>query len=257
MSKVLLVLFLCFNIAFADKLAKVQKSGILKAGVKYDYKPFGFVENGEVKGFDIDLLKYIAKHMGVKLKLVQVTSKTRIPMVKADIIDIAAASMTHKYKRDIGIDFSIDYFYDGQSILVKSNAKERSYKDFVGKKVGAIKGSVSGINFFDKNPKAKIVYFIGYKDALSALDRGEINAITTDYVWCKTKAEDSKGRYKVIGGKFTFEPYGMGVAENQSNFRDMVDDAIESAIKDGSYERLYFKWFKEKPEKLPLFYKQY
>ena len=257
MSKLLLVIFLCFNITFADKLAEIKKRGVLKAGVKYDYKPFGFIENGKVKGFDIDLLKYIAKHIGVKLKLVQVTSKTRIPMVKADIIDIAAASMSHKHKRDIGIDFSIDYFYDGQSILVRNNAKEKSYKDFVGKNVGAIKGSVSGMNFFNKNPKAKIIYFIGYKDALIALEKGEIEAITTDYVWCKVKVVDNNNRYKVIGGKFTYEPYGMGVPENQSNFRDIVDDAIESSIKDGTYERLYFKWFNEKPEKLPLFYKQY
>ena len=251
MFKVLILSLLLALSLSADRLDDVKKKGVLKVGVKHDFKPFGFKQNGKVVGFDIDLAKYIAKKMKLKLKLVQVTSKTRIPMVKANIIDIAAASMTHKYNRDKAIDFTIDYFFDGQSILVRKNSKARSYLDFVGKKMGAIKGSASGMNFFEKSPKTKMVWFVGYKEALKALKAGKIDGITTDYVWCSTQAQDSNGKLKVIGGTFTFEPYGMGVPENESNFRDEVNFAIQSAVKDGTYERLYVKWFGEKPKRLP------
>ena len=114
---------------FADQLSDVKRAGVLKAGVKYDFKPFGFVNaKGKVVGFDIDLLKYVSKELGVKVKFQQVTSKTRIPMVAAGTIDIAAASMTHKQMRDDTIDFTISYFFDGQSMLVRKNEKKRSYK---------------------------------------------------------------------------------------------------------------------------------
>jgi len=238
--------------AYADKLSDIKDAGVLKAGVKYDFKPFGFVnEHGKVVGFDIDLLKYIAKDLGVKVKFQQVTSKTRIPLVAGGQIDIAAASMTHKVMRDDTIDFTISYFFDGQSMLVRKNETAKSAKDFAGRKVGAIQGATSGENFKKASPKAKIVYYQEYPQAVSALMRGKIDAVTTDLVWCSTQAADSHGKLKVTGGTLSVEPYGMGIAENESNFRDAVNFAIQDAVKDGTYAKLYKKWFGENPKVLP------
>ncbi len=248
----LVAIIMLSGITYADKLADVKNAGVLKAGVKYDFKPFGFVnEKGNVVGFDIDLLNYIAKDLGVKVKFQQVTSKTRIPMVAGGQVDIAAASMTHKVMRDDTIDFTISYFFDGQSMLVRKNEKTRTAKGFAGKKVGAIQGATSGENFKKASPKAKIVYFQEYPQAVMALRKGKIDAVTTDLVWCSAQAKDSKGKLKVTGGTISFEPYGMGVPENESNFRDAVNIAIQKAVKDGTYAKSYKKWFGENPKVLP------
>ena len=248
----LMTISLLSGVAFADKLADIKKAGILKAGVKYDFKPFGFVnDKNKVVGFDIDLLKYIAKDLGVKVKFTQVTSKTRIPLVAGGQIDIAAASMTHKVMRDDTIDFTISYFFDGQSMLVRKDCKKRSAKGFAGKKVGAIQGATSGENFKNASPKAKIVYFQEYPQAVMALKKGKIDAVTTDLVWCSTQANDSKGKLKVTGGTISFEPYGMGIAENESNFRDAVNISIQKAVKDGTYAKSYKKWFGVNPKVIP------
>ncbi|MCK5111534.1 MAG: transporter substrate-binding domain-containing protein [Arcobacteraceae bacterium] len=237
---------------FADKLADVKKAGVLKAGVKYDFKPFGFVnDKNKVVGFDIDLLRYIAKDLGVKVKFQQVTSKTRIPLVAGGQIDIAAASMTHKVMRDDTIDFTISYFFDGQSMLVRADERTRTAKGFAGKKVGAIQGATSGENFKKASPKAKIIYFQEYPQAVMALRKGKIDAVTTDLVWCSTQANDSKGKLKVTGGTISFEPYGMGIAENESNFRDAVNIAIQKSVKDGYYAKSYKKWFGTNPKVIP------
>ena len=240
------------GLAYADKLADVKSAGVLKAGVKYDFKPFGFVnEKNKVVGFDIDLLKYIAKDLGVKVKFQQVTSKTRIPLVAGGQIDIAAASMTHKVMRDDTIDFTISYFFDGQSMLVRKDEKTRTAKGFAGKKVGAIQGATSGENFKKASPKAKIVYFQEYPQAVMALKKGKIDAVTTDLVWCSAQAKDSNGKLKVTGGTISFEPYGMGLPENESNFRDAINFAIQKAVKDGTYAKSYKKWFGNNPKVLP------
>ena len=185
--------------AFADKLADVKSAGVLKAGVKFDFKPFGFInDKNKVVGFDIDLLKYIAKDLGVKVKFQQVTSKTRIPLVASGQIDIAAASMTHKVQRDDTIDFTISYFFDGQAMLVRKDCKKTAPSGFKGKKVGAIQGATSGDNFLKVVPKAKIVKYQEYPQAVMALHKKKIDAITTDLVWCTTQANDSNGKLKVI-----------------------------------------------------------
>ena len=248
----LATLALLTGLAYADKLADVRSAGVLKAGVKYDFKPFGFVnEKNDVVGFDIDLLKYIAKDLGVEVKFQQVTSKTRIPLVVAGQIDIAAASMTHKVQRDDTIDFTISYFFDGQSMLVRNDSKATAAKDFAGKKVGAIQGATSGENFKKVVPDAKIISFQEYPQAVMALKKGKIDAVTTDLVWCTTQANDSKGTLKVVGGTLSVEPYGMGIAENESNLRDAINFAIQKSVKDGTYTTLYKKWFGENPEVLP------
>lgn len=252
----LLSIFLCLTL-FADRLDEIKQKRLLVVGVKNDFKPFGYIENGKVVGFDIDLVNYIHQKLieklrrNIRLKLVQVTSKTRIPLVKANVIDIAAASMTHKQNRDMGIDFTIDYFFDGQSILVRSDSREKSYKDFDGKKVGAVSGASSGMTFFEKNPKADIVYFSTYDQVLKALYDGKVDAVTTDLTWCGARANESNGKLKTIGDTFTYEPYGMGVPENESNFRDEINFALQQAVIDGTYSKLYLKWFGAIPEKLP------
>jgi len=240
------------NILNADKLQDIQKAGVLKAGVKYDFKPFGFInKSGSIVGFDIDLLKYIAAKMNVNLKFQQVTSKTRIPLLVSGRIDLLAASMTHKRGRDKGIDFSISYFFDGQAMLVRDNEKETSFRGFDKRKVGAIQGATSGKNFKAVQPEAKIHYFQEYPQAVHALLKGKIDAITTDLVWCEIQAKDSRGKLKVLSETISYEPYGIGMSENESNLRDFVNGAIQDAVRDGFYEKLYIKWFGIKPKILP------
>ena len=245
-------LLLFSSTVYSDMLKDIKKSGVLKAGVKHDFEPFGFVDQyGEVVGFDIDLLNYIANDLGVKLQTTRVTSKNRIEKLEDGFVDMVAASMTHKRDRDIPIDFSISYFFDGQSTLTRSNIMNKKARGFSGKKVGAIEGSTSGKNFKRLVPKARIVYFDSYDQSLESLKNGEIDAMTTDLVWCALQAKKSNGKLKVVGKILTFEPYGIGVRENESNFRDAVNNAIQKSVKDGTYLKLYKKWFDKEPKRLP------
>lgn len=244
--------FLFITTLFGDKLLEVKDSGVLKVGVKYDFKPFGFIQDGELVGFDIDLVKYIANDMGVDIEFSQVTSKNRIDKLVDEEVDLVAASMTHKVDREDDIDFTMSYFYDGQSFLVRKNAKFKSKLAFLGKKVGYIEGSSSGETLKKIIPKVRLIKLKSYEEGLSVLKKGLIDAITTDLVWCSTAANDSGGRFKVTGGTISVEPYGMGVPENESNYRDRINLAIQKSVKDGTYLYLYQKWFNEKPQKLPL-----
>ncbi len=248
----LFILTFFVNTVLGNKLNDIKSSGILKAGVKYDFEPFGFLdESGDVIGFDIDLLKYIANDLGVKLKLQQVTSQNRIEMLENGIVDIVAASMTHKQERDKRIDFSISYFFDGQAILTTKYVKVNHHFGFNGKRVGVIKGATRGETFRQKVPKAKIIYFDNYTKALEELNKGNIDAITTDMVWCATQAKKSHGKLRVLKKVLTTEPYGIGVAQNESDFLDAINITIQKAVLDGTYEILYLKWFGKNPEKLP------
>lgn len=248
------LLFICvvgLNAA-TDKLIDIKATGLMNIGVKYDFKPFGFIDNrGRLVGFDVELSRFIADKLQVTAKFHQVTSENRIPILLKDDIDIIVASMTHKISRDKEIDFSISYFFDGQSILVREDEISVTPKEFANRKVGAIKGATSGPNFKKLVPKARLVYFSEYPQALRALKRGNIDAITTDFTWCNQQVKDSNETLKVVGGLLSFEPYGIGLKENQSKLRDAINFALIELVKEGVYSELYEKWFGEKPKRYP------
>jgi polar amino acid transport system substrate-binding protein len=209
--------------------------------------PFGFVDEdtNQLVGFDVDVCKYIADKLGVEAEFKPVTSATRIPMIAQGSIDLAAATMTHKFARDDVIDFSITYFMDGQKILVEKGSGIDSVADLAGKKVGTAKGSTSEKNIKVAQPEVTVLSFEGYPQAFLALKQGKVSAVTTDStILLGLKNSDPNPENWVIAGEFiSDEPYGLGVPENESNFRDMVNRSLAEMWVSGDYQKIYNKWF--------------
>lgn len=241
------VLVLGVGLASAGKMDDIKAKGEMVAGVKDSTKPFGYVDEQtkQIVGFDVDILAYIANKMGVKLKTVPVTSATRIPMLTQGSVDILAATMTHKISRDDQIDFSITYFMDGQRLLAKKGGPIKSVKDLAGKKVGTAKGSTSELNVKKAQPTCTVLSFEDYPQAFLALKQGKVAAVTTDAsILTGLRASDEKpGDWEIVGDAFSAEPYGLGVPENDSKFRDFVNKSLIEMWNSGEYLKTYNKWF--------------
>ena len=115
-------------------LEQIKKSEKLVVGVKNDTNLFGLKNpsTGEVEGFDVDIAKALAKKIlgdEKKLELKEVTSKTRIPLLKNGDIDAIIATMTITEERKKEVDFSDVYFKAGQSLLVKKGSDIKSIDD--------------------------------------------------------------------------------------------------------------------------------
>ncbi|WP_246876018.1 transporter substrate-binding domain-containing protein, partial [Pantoea ananatis] len=78
----------------ADQLQDIQKRGVLRVAVPQDFPPFGSVGTDlQPQGYDIDMAKYLAKQMKLKLQLVPVTSANRVPYLQTDKVDLVISSM--------------------------------------------------------------------------------------------------------------------------------------------------------------------
>ena len=227
-------------------LEAVKEAGVLVAGVKDAVVPFGFVdeETRELVGFDVDICRYIADELRVDLELKPVTSSNRIPMLAEGKVDILAATMTHKQERDEVIDFSITYFMDGQKLLVAADSGIKGYEDLAGKKVSSVKGSTSEKNILLVQPKAIVVSFEGYPEAFLALKQGKVEAVTTDSViLVGLKGSDPEpAKWAIVGEFFSSEPYGLGVRENDSEWRDFVNFTLMKMWNEGDWYKVYEKW---------------
>lgn len=253
----ILALALFVSPAFAGKLDDIKKRGTLIAGVKDSQPPFGYVDekSKQIVGFEIDIMKFLADKLGVKLEIKPVTSSTRIPMLTQGEVDIVAATMTHKKDREGQVDFSITYFMTGQRLLVKKGGPIKTVKDLAGKKIGSVKGSTSEQNAKKAEPSASIVSYETYPEAFLALKQGKVEAVTTDEaILVGLKFSDDKpDAWDIVGDYISPEPYGLGVVQNDSKFRSFVNLALMDMWESGEYKKVYDKWFgKDTKNYIPL-----
>lgn len=234
-------------------IEQIKERGKLIAGVKYDTKLFGLKDpsSGAVEGFDVDIAKALAKQIlgdETKVELKEVTSKTRIPMLQNGDIDIIIATMTITDERKEQVDFSDVYFEAGQSLLVKNDSSITGL-DSLGKgvKVLAVKGSTSAQNIRDKAPDAEVLEYDNYQDAFTALKAGKGDALTTDNI-ILIGMQQSDNNYKLVGGNFTSEPYGMAIRKGDSAFVEEVNTLLKNLKDSGEYDALHEKWLGSKPE---------
>lgn len=226
-------------------LDKVKERGTLIVGVKTESPPFGFLDDkGEHQGFEIDLVRELAKELGVDIEFKSVNVKTRTIMVANGSIDMACATTTHKKSREETVDFTITYFMDGQKLLVKKGSGIKSADDLAGKTVAAIQGATSEANLKKAQPDCIVKSFPEYPQAMMALSADKVDALTTDsgiLAGQRAKSKDPD-EYEIVGGFISAEPYGIIIREGDSDWRDWLNIALMEIWESGKYEEIYDKW---------------
>lgn len=224
-----------------------KETGILKVGVTTSVPYFGFIdEHGNHAGFDYDIAMEIAKRLNVKPQVTQVTSATRIPLLQQGRVDLIASTITHYRSRDDVIDFSIDYFYTQQTMMVRRDSNIRKVSDMKGKRLGTSIGSGTVKYFKEAEPGVTIQTFEVEGDAFVALQQGLIDAMATDMTQLAGFRANAKNPndFIVLGKEGTYGggPFGLGLRENDSKWRDFVNYTLQDMWIDGTWDKLFNKW---------------
>ena len=245
----LLSLFLvaCQPLAQGSTLDRVMDEGSVRIGVRNDNPPLSFINDaGEWVGFDIDLAEAIANQMGVEHELVVVDGTTRISFLQEGRIDMSIASMNHTRQRDDAIDFSVTYFWDNQSFLIRKGTYS-SIEDLFGATVAANAGS-SAISSWQEYsaaagaPEPEIVEFNDKLAAMQALRDGAVEGYTEDNITMLALAAGDPELELLPGGHNPVQ-FGIGVPNNDSAWRDAVNYALQDLWKSGEFEEIYAGWF--------------
>lgn len=231
----------------AGMLDRVQAAGVVNIGTRFQNPPASFInEAGEWVGFDVDFGDEIARRLGVQLERIQVDSTTRITFLEQGKIDMAVASMNHTRRRDDPIDFSVTYFWDGQSLLALKG-RFTQVTDVSGKILAAVEGSsvIPNIQayFAEKGlPPPEIKLFNSEAEALNGVRNGQADAFGQDSTLVVGIVAGDPA-FEIFGEPFANVYYGVGVPENDSQWRDTINFIIQDIWDDGTYAAIYDKWF--------------
>lgn len=239
-------------------MAAIRERGKLIVGVSGDTLLFGARNplKNEIEGFDIDMLKEVAKAIfgpdgesNITYKVI--TYADRLPNLEAGPdnggVDIVAHTMTINCNRWLRIAFSSTYFDAGQRVLVKKGSGFASIDELnaAAATVCAPEGSTN-IDLLRRNDDNRfgnldVLAKPDVTDCLVAMQQGQADGATgDDTVLAGLAAQDPNT--EVVGKKFTDEPYGLGFPKDNVDFVEFVNGVIEQMRSDGRWKSIYSKW---------------
>jgi glutamate transport system substrate-binding protein len=227
--------------------ARLAEQGSIRIGTKYDQPGLGNInlETDEPEGFDVEIGKIVAGKLGIEagdIEWVETVSANREAFIVNDRVDLVIATYTINDERKEQVDFAGPYYVAGQDLLVAEDDDSiNGPDDLAGKRVCAATGSTPIENIRENYPDAEPVEFDTYTECVDQLEAGQIDAVSTDDIILAGYAADPKyeGKFRVVGETFSEEPYGIGLKKGEDEWRTFLNDTLEEAYEDGSWEEAF------------------
>jgi polar amino acid transport system substrate-binding protein len=225
-------------------MATIRARGYLIAGVDQSTYHFGFLNplSGQIEGFDIDMIRAIAKAIfgdPGKVQFKAISDAQRIPDTTHRTVDIVAHTMTITCDRLNEVDFSSVYFEAHQKVLVLKNSSATSLDDLHGQKVCATSGSDSVDRIREHHAVPVEVPY--WTDCLVRLQQGSVAAVSTDDSILDGLAAQDPWT-KIIGKPLTDEPYGLAISKQHPEFVRFVNAVLQQLRTDGQWKASYAHW---------------
>lgn len=217
-----------------------------------NYAPFEYQEGGKIVGFDVDVVKAVAKEAGFKVKIENVGWDSLFVEIKNKTADFGMSSISINNERKATYDFSVPYFLSTNKILVPEGSGIKSADDLKGKKVAVQTGTTGHLaveKIVGKNNK-DVRKFETTVLAIMEMKKNGAAAVVADNGVVEEYAKNNpKDQFVVVADKNAFENeyYGL-MFPKDSKLKDKVNDALKTIIENGIYTEIYKEWFGIEPD---------
>jgi glutamate transport system substrate-binding protein len=222
-------------------VGKASSDKKLIFGVKGDQPGLGLQTGTAYTGFDIEIAKIIAKGLGVPesgIEYKTTVSANREPFIQQGQVDVVVATYTINDERKKVVNFGGPYYIAGQDLLVPTASTITGPEALAGKKVCSVSGSTPAKRIQTDYKDAQLQQFDSYSKCVQALADNKVDAVTTDDIILAGYAAQDQyaGKFKVVGKKFSDEPYGIGVKKDDTEGCNKINEILKTAATDGSYK---------------------
>ncbi|WP_041750098.1 transporter substrate-binding domain-containing protein [Brachyspira murdochii] len=206
----------------------------------YDY-PFGYISNGNIGGFDYDLMNEISRISGLKMNFNPMKFEELMSALESHKIDVIIAGMTVTEERKELVNFSDKYYTTSQAVIVeKSNTNINKEEDLIGKNVGVIIGTVAD-SMISKIDAINIERFDTGSSIILALKVRKVDAAVFDKTTCEHFAAYDNDIKIVQKIKFPDEDYAIAFRKEDTNLLDTVNKTLKEIMTSSFYDELMAK----------------
>ena len=245
-TKKLIVLALALVMVFS--LAACGGSDAYIVAMEPTFPPFDTTdENGELDGFDVDLMNAIAEDQGFQIEWTQLGFDGLIPALESKQIDIIASGMWASPERAKIVDFSTTYYDSGLVLAVKVDNNTITGADSLTSdmKVAAQIGTSSAdlVQQWEKDGKiAEAKIYDKVNEAVMDLQNGTVDALLNDKPVTTEYMSKQPDKIKIVGDILNEESYGFAVNKENKDLLDMINAGLQNVIDNGTYDQLLAKW---------------
>ena len=223
--------------------------GTLTIGSDIPYPPFEQGKPPDYTGFDVDLMDAIAKKLNLQPKWVDTAFGTIFSDEQAGKFDIVASSTTITPAREKKVTFSDPYFKADQSLMVQKGSDLASTSDITSDTSIGVQEGTTGQDYAENKTDATVQAYAGIGTAFNALQAGQVDGVINDFA-VSAFALKKYPELDVVQTIQTGESYGFPMQKENTALQDAVNGALKDLIADGTYEKIFEKWFSgEKPPK--------
>jgi predicted dienelactone hydrolase/ABC-type amino acid transport substrate-binding protein len=223
-------------------LQTIAETGVLRAAIRSDSPPFGFVDaNGQISGYCVNLLTGLTEQLQQQLETpvrleitTESTRENRFAIVQDGTVQVECGPNTLQTDVD-GIRFSTPFFLTGTQFLVRTAEAEQinPLTGLTNVRVGVLDNTSTEDFVQQRYPNAEIVQFAENSTVttgVQALADGAIDTFAADGILLLNAAERanlSTADYTLLPrGPLTCNPYGLILPEDDAQWRETVDDFI-------------------------------
>ena len=217
-------------------LAEVKKAGKLTVATSPDFPPFESLEGNEVVGIEVDLLKLIAKELGVELEIIQMDFDSVLLGVQSAKYDCGMSGITATDARKENMLFTVPYYKAAQVIVVKEGSDITGKVDLAGKKVSVQTGTTADEGCTEAG--LDVQAFAANADAKAALSTGKVDAWVVDNLTAIQMVEEGDGLV-ILEEEMTEEPYAFAFAFGSEDLVAEIDAVLTKLINDGTIEDIF------------------
>jgi glutamate transport system substrate-binding protein len=217
-------------------MAELSEAGKVTVGTKFDQPGFGLLGlEDKPEGFDVEVAKIVAGALGIAeddITWKESPSELREQLIEDGDVDYVVATYTINDERKERITFAGPYYEAGQMLMVAADddtiTAPEDLKENPDVKVCSVNGSTPGETIkeylADEN---QLVLFDTYDKCADALEKDQVQVVTTDNVILLGFVSESDGAFKLVGEQFTEEPYGIGIEKGDVEFCEFINDTLQ------------------------------
>ncbi|MCF7888208.1 MAG: ABC transporter substrate-binding protein/permease [Candidatus Omnitrophica bacterium] len=245
-KKIILIAFFLITACF---LVQAKEKETFTVALTGKYPPFSFYsKDGKLVGFDLDVAKKIAKHLGQDLKVVTTEWDGILAGLLSKKYDAIIGSMAITPQRKRSVDFSLPYYSSGAQLFIhkKDKGKIKSIEDLKREKVGVGLGETYQ-HYLEKNySQIDVVAYKSTVDIFQDMLNRRIKGFVTDRLVGLYQINQADAPFVPTGTLLYKERIAIPVLKERDALLAKINNALIAMKKKGDLANIHKKWFGSK-----------
>lgn len=242
LASILVFALLSGTLVYGTGVVWAQEKVYINA-IDGNYPPFSLIDkNGKPAGSDVEIVKWIAREMGFKVKIVAVAWDAMIPSLKAGKIDFVS-NMSPTPERVKQVDFTIPYGETGIAVAVRDDSNLNIVDVLSGKhKIGVARGAAAAgwveENLLNKGilPKGNLTIYNNSVLIFKDLQNGRVDAGVEDEGMVRDAIEGKPLR--IVGIIYGGWTNNFAIRKGDTQLKQLLNEGIRRLLKSPDWEKL-------------------